>query len=155
MTTVRFLPLLLLILLFCFCGLASAAELTVPEVSGFNGFMTNTLQPLILSLLATVVAAAVTYLTAVLKRKFGIEISAATADRLRGIAWDAVNAVEEKAAVAAIEAGGKWLSTTKHSEAVNYILSKVPALSMEEADTLVQAALAKTKGLGATAGIGA
>lgn len=135
---------------------AFAAEAVAPG-SGqtvFDGFFDKTLQPVINSILAVVVTGAVTYITAMLKRKFGIEISEATTARLRGIAWDAVHVVEEKAATAVKTGGDKWLSEAKHAAAINYILAKVPALSQDEADSLVQAALAKVKGLGATAALG-
>lgn len=140
-------------LLVC-CSLAYAGE-TIPDGSGLNGFIDNTLQPLILSLLGTVLTIAITYISALLKRKFGIEISEATANRLRGIARDAVHSVEEKAALAVKQGGEKWLSQAKHAAAIDYILSKAPVLSQEEADALVQSALAKIKGLGATSQLGA
>lgn len=134
--------------------LAFAGEIVAAEVSGLNSFVDNTLQPLILSLLGTVLTIAITYVTALLKRKFGIEISEATANRLRGIAWDAVQSVEERAVATVKEGGRKWLSTAKHAAAVDYILAKAPALTREEADALVQSAVAKVKGIGATAQLG-
>jgi len=132
--------------------IALAADLAQP--SGFDSFVTNTLQPLILSLLGLVVTAAVGYLTNLLKNKFGLEISNATNDRLRAVAYDSVMAVEERAAAYLKERGNRIVGETKHSEAIDLILQKVPALSREEADQLVLSAVGMVKGLGASKAVG-
>lgn len=146
--------LLLVCCLLLVACLAHAGELGIIEVTPFNSFVTNTLQPLILSLLGTVVTVAVAYFSGILKKKFGLELSEKITTRLRGIAWDAVNLAEEKAALYLKTAGEKMLSTTKYAGAYNYVFDKVPTISPEEADALIHAALAKVKGLGATAELG-
>lgn len=133
----------------------AAGDIDGAQVSTFDNFVTNTVQPLILSLLATVITVAVGYITSLLKKKFGLEISTATQQRISTIAYDAVHAVEERGAAYAKEKGEKWASECKYNEALNYVLSRVPTLSREEADAKIHTALATIRGLGATKGIGA
>lgn len=140
--------------LACAACCFAVGDSAIPPPSAFDGFITNTLQPLLLSLLAAIVAAAVAYITALLKRKFGLEISTATEARISQVAYNAVRAVEEKAAASLAITGQKWASESKYTAALNYVLSLVPTLSKEEADARINTALATIKGLGATKAIG-
>lgn len=133
----------------------AGGDIAAAQESPFAAFMNNTVQPLLSSLLATIVAAAVTYITLVFKKKFGLEISNATQARISGIAYDAVNAVEEKGAAYLKERGEKWASQCKYNEALNYVLSKVPTLTREEADAKIHSVIAGVKGIGATSELGA
>jgi len=139
--------------LFALCGFA-CAEIAATQPSAFDAFITNTVQPLVLSLLGVIVAGAVTYLTNLLKKKFGLEISNATQERIRTVAFDAVHAAEEKGAAYLKEKGEKRASESKYNDAINFVLAKVPTLSREEADEKIHAALAMVKGLGASKATG-
>lgn len=141
-----------LLFVLLYCTAVAAAETAGP--SPFDTFFTGTIQPVLISIFGAVLTAATAYLSKLLKDKFGLEISEATQQRLRGIAWDAVHSVEEQAAAALKEKGTAWASSDKHAAAINLILSRVPTLSQEDADSLVKSALGKIKGLGASAAIG-
>lgn len=120
------------------------------EPSAFDKFVDGTLQPLLMSIVGLVVSAAVTSLSVMLKRKWGLEIGAETQRRISAVALDAVHVVEEQSAAYAKEKGEKWLSANKHQAAISFMLGKVPTLTKDEADEKVTAALAMVKGLGAT-----
>jgi hypothetical protein len=148
----RFVGLMVLMMLVLFAAVAMAGGdiAGAAEPGAVGQFVDGTLQPLLLSLFGTVVTTAVTYLSLLLKRKWGLEIGAETQRRIGAVAFDAVHVVEEQAAAYAKEKGEKWLSANKHQAAVSFMLAKVPSLTKDEADEKVTAALAMIKGLGAT-----
>lgn len=131
-----------------------AADLSIPEQSPFAAFFDNTLQPVILSLLGTLVTVIVAQLGAVVKKRWGLELSAEIEEKLQRVAYDAVHAAEEAGASWLKQKGEKMVSGAKYGEAINYMLARAPSLTSEEADRYVTAALGKTKGLGASAELG-
>jgi len=144
-----------LLLISVVTALAAGDIAAVAEPTAFDNFVSNTLQPCILSVLGLVVTGAVGYLSGLLKKKFGLEISTAMATRINQVAYNSVMAVEESAAAYLKEKGNKIVGETKHAQAVEMILQKVPSLSKEEADNLVLSAIGMVKGLGASKAVGA
>ena len=117
-------------------------------------FITNTLQPILVSLIGTLVPVLIALACRFLAKKTGIAISDASQQKLRDIAESAVLAVEEKATASLKTAGEKWPSYLKHKEAMDRVLSLAPSLSHDQADMLIHWVVAKIPGVGATGVLG-
>ena len=131
-------------------GVMAGGDIAAAVAPDASGGLTDKLEPIVASLVGTIVSTAVAYLSLMLKKKWGLEIGAETQRRISAVAFDAVHVVEEQAAAHLKEKEEKWLSTSKHQAAISYVLSKIPTLSKDEADEKVTAALAMIKGMGAT-----
>lgn len=138
--------------LFALAGYAAAAD-TVP-VSGFSQFITNTIEPILVSIVGTLTPILIALACRFIAKKTGINISQASQQQLEQLAEKSVLAVEEKATASLKTAGEKWTGYQKHQEALDNILALAPTLSRDQADLLVHWAVAKIPGLGATGVLG-
>ena len=135
-------------------GWGALAADAAPAATGLGQFVTDTLQPVLISVIGTLVPLLLTLLCRWISKKTGIAISDASQAKLESIAEKAVLYVEEKAAGSLKTAGEKWPSYVKHQQAVDMVLKLAPALTGDQADALVHWAVAKIPGLGATGVLG-
>lgn len=110
----------------------------------------NTIQPIMAVLVASIITIVGTKLTQYLHAKTGIVVDAALTAKAETAATQAVLAVEEKAAADAAAKIGAWTGGQKYSTAIDMVVSAVPTVTPEQAANLVNAALAKVPGLGAS-----
>ena len=116
--------------------------------------ITNTIQPIIISVIGTLLPLLIALACRFIAKKTGIAISDASRSRLEDIAVKCVLTVEEKAAASLKTAGEKWPAYLKHKEAMDRILALAPTLTHDQADMLVHWAVAKIPGLGSTGTLG-
>jgi hypothetical protein len=136
---------LLLVLFAPLCLLAADAPTPVGEALG--AFLTNTVLPV----LGSLVAALVSLILLAIRKKTGIQAGAEYDAWLAKQAETAVQMVAEKAAAAVKLDQMKFTSSEKLEMAIAALVSKAPKLTEEQADQYVHAALARIPGLGATA----
>ena len=109
--------------------------------------LTNILLPILLS----IVSALVSIVLLKLKKKYNLDIDAATEKKINDAAENAIHMVEEKAASKIMDTCTKSLSNDdKLNMAIAKLVQKVPAITREKADAYVHAALARMSGVGAT-----
>ena len=135
-------------------GWGALAADAAPAATGLGQVITNTIQPVLISVIGTLVPLLLALLCRWISKKTGIAISDASQAKLESIAEKAVLYVEEKAVGSLKTAGEKWPSYVKHQQAVDMVLKLAPALTGDQADALVHWAVAKIPGLGATGVLG-
>lgn len=116
--------------------------------------ITNTIQPILVSLISALVPVLIALACRFLAKKTGIAISDASQAKLEDIAKKSVLAVEEKATASFKISGEKWPTYLKHQGAMDRIFALAPSLSHDQADLLVYWAVAKIPGIGATGVLG-
>lgn len=150
----RTMLIIIVVLAICSVALAGGDIASASEPTAFDQFVSGTLQPLFKSTLDYLLPIAIGYALLLFKRKTGIDIANSTQQKLNELAADAVHLAEERGAVYLKESGNKMLSEAKYKTAIDYVLTKAPTLTPDEADDKVHAALAKFKGLGASREVG-
>lgn len=108
--------------------------------------LNNTVIPLVISLVGALVSLALLKL----KNKFNIELKAVTEEWIQKQAERAVQMVAEKAAASEKVSGLKVGSNDKLNTAIAWLITKVPALTQDQADAYIHAAIARIPGVGAT-----
>lgn len=108
----------------------------------------------VLQLLGTVIAAALTALIVRLLQKVGLSVDADRHAKIEYVAKLAASRAEEFAAAYLKAHGSKLLPTQKLQLAVEDVMARLPRVSREEAQEIVQAVLPGLR-LGATAGVAA
>jgi TM2 domain-containing membrane protein YozV len=129
-------------------GLAAEAEAAAPTLGEALRAMTN---ETIIPLIVAVVGAMLSLVLGKLKAKYNIQLQTETQAWIERQADAAVRMVSEKAA-----AKIKWekiriSSNEKLEMAIAALVSRVPAITPDQADLYVHAALARIKGEGASA----
>jgi len=114
--------------------------------SAVKGLLNDTVIPLVISLVGALVSLALLKL----KSKFNIELKAETEAWIRTQAENAVQMVAEKAAASEKLSGLKVGSNDKLNQAIAWLVTKVPALTREQADAYIHAAIARIPGVGST-----
>ena len=114
--------------------------------SALKGLLNNTVIPLVISL----VGALVSLVLLKLKNKFNIELKAETEAWICTQAENAVQMVAEKAAGSEKLIGLKVGSYDKLNQAIAWLITKAPALTREQADAYIHAAIARIPGVGST-----
>lgn len=141
------------LVLIAFAGVAACA-VAASTNPGLNSFITDTLQPVIVSVIGTIVPLLLALLCRFISKKTGIAISDASQQKLEDIATKAVLYTEEKATASLKLSAEKWPAYLKHQTAVDRVLSLAPGLSHDQADMLVHWAVAKIPGVGSTGVLG-
>jgi len=114
--------------------------------SALKALLNDTVIPLVISLVGALVSLALLKL----KNKFNIELKAETEAWIQRQAESAVQMVAEKAAASEKISGLKVGSNDKLNTAIAWLITKVPALTQDQADAYIHAAIARIPGVGAT-----
>ncbi len=130
-------------------GPAAGAAIENPATAtgtALTEIVTETVAPLI----GAVLAGLASLVLLALKKKFGIEVSEAMNNRIRGAAFDAANYAAEYAArkskLETITIGG----SKKLDIAIGHMLEAVPGMTKEQADKAIHAVLPRLSGEGST-----
>jgi hypothetical protein len=125
----------------------TAQQATQTELgAAVKGLLNDTVIPLVISLVGALVSLALVKL----KNKFNLELKAETEEWTRKQAENAVQMVAEKAAASEKLTGLKVGSNDKLNQAIAWLVTKVPALTADQADAYIHAAIARIPGVGAT-----
>jgi len=126
----------------------------LPAVSlaagGVEHIFNDVFQPLAIALVTILTLLVLAYIIRFIAAKTGIQIGDAVWKKAEPMAVNAALAVEEKAMDLVKSKAVAWTSKQKLGEAVARLLELVPAVTPQQADTFIHAALAKIPGLGAT-----
>jgi cytolysin (calcineurin-like family phosphatase) len=114
--------------------------------AALKGLLNDTVIPLVISLVGALVSLALLKL----KNKFSLELKAETESWIRSQAENAVQMVAEKAAASEKLSGLKVGSNDKLNQAIAWLVTKVPALTNDQADAYIHAAIARIPGVGST-----
>lgn len=113
-----------------------------------KGLLNDTVIPLVVSLVGALISLALVKL----KNKFNVELKAETEAWIRMQAENAVQMVAEKAAAAEKLNGIKVGGNDKLNQAIAWLVTKVPAMTRDQADAYIHAAIARIPGVGSTGG---
>lgn len=130
-------------------ALAAGADVSAPGTplsEALSGVMLNTVLPVAVSLIGGLVA----LVLAKLRQKLNIQIAKETDAWIQQQAEAAVQMVAEKAAARLKYNTMIMTKNQKLDMALAALLAKVPAISKEQADSYIHAALARIAGVGAT-----
>jgi hypothetical protein len=111
-----------------------------------NGVINNTLIPIIIAFIGSLVS----LILIKLKKKLNIQVAAETEAWLQNQAESAVQLVAEKAAARLKVEKVSFTKNEKLNIAIAALISKAPKLTREQADEYVHSALARIPGIGAT-----
>ncbi|HSW64298.1 MAG TPA: hypothetical protein VLH56_13470 [Dissulfurispiraceae bacterium] len=130
-------------------ALAAGADVSAPGTplsEALSGVMLNTVLPVAVSLIGGLVA----LVLAKLRQKLNIQIAKESDAWIQQQAEAAVQMVAEKAAARLKYNTMIMTKNQKLDMALAALLAKVPAISKEQADSYIHAALARIAGVGAT-----
>lgn len=117
-----------------------------PLSDAVNGLISNTLIPIIVALIGSLISLVLMKL----KKKLNIQVAAETEALIQNQAENAVQLVAEKAAAKLKFSGIKLTKNESLDFAIAALISKTPKLTREQAEQYVHAALARIPGIGAT-----
>lgn len=137
----------LLLLVLCLVPMLVLADDTVNTVGEtVNEFLVGTVFPVIGAFLLALVGILINKI----KTKYNLEISAATEEKLLNAAKQGIAYAEEKASSVVKEKVTKLTGKEKLDTAILYVLSVMPEVTPDQAESLVTSVLGSTKDVGAT-----
>lgn len=138
--------------LACFMLSVSIAADAVPAAQGttLGAAVKDVVEGAVLPLIVSLVGILVSIVLVKLKNKFNIQLSAETEAWINKQAENAVQLVAEKAAAKIKYENIKLSGNEKLDMAIASLITKVPKITREQADSYIHAALARIPGIGAT-----